>query len=358
MFLDDDDLYLLREGAAGRTQFAPEGETEEALVAFDRWGDLLLALRDRGLLDFSDGMVMRNHRTKRGKYAKIVVRGLTEAGRRELARHELPDEKVIGAVRQKIVHEFATRERSEAKKRNRFRSEATMAGASGGSRVIVGLHSMIEEEYGERAARVLALWRQVIQGRGLVLTAPTADLIREEARQALVTRCGDLEHTLDELAAMRPSTPYATVGEVRQRALDRLSADLDFERVAPGAPAVQPTTAGDQFTIYGNVGALQTGAGSQATVTMHLGPQERADVLSELRELRRVVEEASLAPEQAGPLIETVNLALVEAEKPTPNAVTLRSLAMGLAVTVQTIGAIPGALEVARRLAALLGFHF
>jgi hypothetical protein len=57
-------------------EFGPGADSDEARIQFDPWRDRLIGLRD-GLLDFSDGMVMWNHQTGRGKYAKIMVRGLT-----------------------------------------------------------------------------------------------------------------------------------------------------------------------------------------------------------------------------------------------------------------------------------------
>lgn len=145
---------------------------------------------------------------------------------------------------------------------------------------------------------------------------------------------------------------------IRRRALDDVNADLEFAMIAPGKPPSQEGRGGNNFTIHGNVGALQTGAGSSAAVTMHFGPSELQSIADAFRELRRLVHKAELPEEQRKPLQETLALAVTEAEKPEPNAITLKALAMGTAVTIQSIGAIPGALEVARRLAALLGFQF
>jgi hypothetical protein len=359
VILDEDDLYILRKCENGPQQFKPEAEMAEAGLKFDRWGDRILGLRERGLLDFSDGMVMRNHQTRHGKYEKIIGRGVTEAGRREIKRHEPPADSVRSAVRKKVEQEFLARGKAFGAKLKELQSKATMLGASKGSRYLVAAVSAVEEEYVGRAHVVLGLWRQVIEARQLAFTPVLADLIREEATSALSEYCGDLESALEatqRLAGRRSEGEGPQ--ELLDRALKALNADVEFALIAPGAPPPERGNSGHQFTIYGNVGALQTGDQSSANVTMYLGPAERESVLTELRELRRLVLAADLPENQRLPLAETVSVALAEAEKPAPNALTLKSFAMGIAMAIQTVGSMPEALQVAHRLAALLGLQF
>lgn len=338
--------------------FAPEADTAEAHLAFNRTGDRLIRLRDQGLLDFTDGTVKKYLGTK-GKYSLIHVRGITEAGRRELARYELPGAAIAQAVREKIKQEFLARAAAFVKRKSELVDDATRRGMTRSSRLFVVLREAVGQEYNARADVVFRYWQQVIQARGMAHTPDLSALLRKEAESALTEDSRDLEAALDQAERISGySSPAEDVQDLRQRALDAFNANVEFAMIAPGTPPPEPGQAGDQFTIHGNVGAVQTGAGSSATVTMHVGPFERQSILNEFRELRRLVHEAALPPDQLQPIEETLALAIVEAEKPEPNAIILKALAMGTAVTIQTMGALPAALEVARRLAALLGFHF
>lgn len=128
MTLDDESLEILRAVEGGQQVFSPSAEADDARLAFDRMVDRILGMADTGLVEGSYNMTQPNYMGGIGKYALVQVIGITEAGRRALARHEPPAQAVAVVVRKKVKQEYSGRGQEFGRKGTRLylppRSEA------------------------------------------------------------------------------------------------------------------------------------------------------------------------------------------------------------------------------------------
>lgn len=175
MELDEEELELLRmcAAAAGPLSFGPEANTKKAHLAFNIMGNRLMGLRERGLLDFPDGNVIRYRQGGGGKYSRILVNAVTAAGREILSRHELPGEQIVQVVRQKVTQLLVARTEAFAALRRDMSVNITAYSGTPYER----LRRAVSEEYIIRAEMVLGCWRQVIMGRNLAFTRALSALI-------------------------------------------------------------------------------------------------------------------------------------------------------------------------------------
>jgi hypothetical protein len=148
--MDEEDLDLLRKCLPGDKLFRPESKSDEHREAFTRWGDRLLALRDRGLLEIPDGLIQLDHLPGPGKYSKIGVRRVTAAGRQELRRHEPPDAATIDTIRAKIGQDIADRRRLFGGKYGELTTRHTMNGTFHSSMMMQAVEGLVGDECRER----------------------------------------------------------------------------------------------------------------------------------------------------------------------------------------------------------------
>jgi hypothetical protein len=110
------------------------------------------------------------------------------------------------------------------------------------------------------------------------------------------------------------------------------------------------------MNFYGNVGAVQTGL--YATAHVQIGAADSARLVEALEGLREALPSAAdMAPdarEQSAGLVTDI-IAAARVDK--PNRLTLNSLFMGLAVTVQTVASLRPAWDAVRQAAAAIGVH-
>lgn len=128
--------------------------------------------------------------------------------------------------------------------------------------MFVLIRDIIAEEYGIRAGIVLRRWQDVMIGQKMVFTSRVADFITAQAESALAEDCEDIEEALQKgirVSGYKGSTD-TTTDDLRSTALEALQAEVEFAMIAPGSLPPEPSRGGDQFTIHGNVGALQMGS--------------------------------------------------------------------------------------------------
>jgi hypothetical protein len=114
--LDEEDLELLKKCLPGNRTFKPSSSSPEDVDVFDRIGDRLLALQDRGLLEIPDKLIRSYH--GRGRYSLIVVRRVTALGQEELRRHSPPPEPILSAIRAKVRQDLVDRQNVLGQKYN------------------------------------------------------------------------------------------------------------------------------------------------------------------------------------------------------------------------------------------------
>ncbi|AHG87547.1 hypothetical protein J421_0054 [Gemmatirosa kalamazoonensis] len=251
-----------------------------------------------------------------------------------------------------------------------LQASETRVGMLHSGRHTLGATRLVEEaaERGFRAA--LEAWLQVLRRRSI---EPSAELVA-----TIVASIGDafdaseptLRHpfvSLERLGRLLRA-PDAILADAKAKGLAFIQSELSLEAIAPGAPAEShrapnaSLSAGDHnisLVIHGDVGVVQAGAGAQASVTMQ--PDALDALRDSLEQLRGLLEaqESDAGSEgstsMVGPIKETVDAAIVESRKPTPNPITMRGLLVGIATAVQTIGAAPQAYELARLAARHFG---
>jgi hypothetical protein len=118
-----------------------------------------------------------------------------------------------------------------------------------------------------------------------------------------------------------------------------------------------PTARADQaFHIHGNVGAIMTGSGSSARVVQGLSSEDTAQVLRAVQEVRRAIEEAAaLQGAEQEELLDTLEELSKHLGSGKPNLTKVRGLGLGVATTIQTIGALQPAYAALRTGLAVLG---
>jgi hypothetical protein len=120
-----------------------------------------------------------------------------------------------------------------------------------------------------------------------------------------------------------------------------------------------PGASGDTHyhtVITGPVGVFQAGAGASAHVSMQLAPGAGPELADILEQLRKAVADARVIPrEERAQIVETIDAAVEEAKAPTPNIVKLRGYALGLGTMVQSLGAIPDAVQAVKAAMRLVG---
>jgi len=191
-------LELLRAIKAGKQEFTPAAMTDAEIIAFDPVGERLLALRERGLIDAPEEWILQNRETLRGRFGKIVVRGLTTEGRRVIEALETGgvNEQTRAIVRERIVRADLQDRRQTFQhafdaivqdygRRNFLTSGPFLAAAD----------RCIGQEFRDRAQLAVNRWLAVVEAQKLLMTPPLEGIILEEIDAILREHCPDLEST-------------------------------------------------------------------------------------------------------------------------------------------------------------------
>ena len=141
------------------------------------------------------------------------------------------------------------------------------------------------------------------------------------------------------------------------RLISRLTTELRLAAAASIAETA-PSPATPTFNFSGPVGLVQTGDGSQATVTHHLNSGTRSEIVQTLQALleqidRRPSNEIPRRSELRELVIETKT----EAEKPNANALKLGSSLRTIAETTKFVGSLGPAYQAIKPLLSYFGIH-
>ncbi len=255
-------------------------------------------------------------------------------------------------------------------------SEVTKGGMLQSGRTVVQVGEAVENEYRVRAAIALGVWRRGLGAAGVAPTGLRADLVAEIATtlerdsQDLAEHYGHVlevtgtNTTYDPATGTAHAAPQAAQGgrnpqqvllTMRSKALDWVASEFAFDIAAAASNAEAARHGTTTFNIYGGqVGAIQTGPGATAAVNQ----SELDQILRALRDVKRVVQETqAIGDAERVQIVEVVDEAVTEAQKPKPNRLALRSLMSGIATSVQTLGAARPAYDILKGVLALLGVH-
>lgn len=152
--------------------------------------------------------------------------------------------------------------------------------------------------------------------------------------------------------------PADTLARMQQKAVEQVAVEVDFAILE--ATKTQPAGAQTaMFNVYEPIGVVQTGAGATASVQQTLGATDRETILHALQAVVQAIAPATeLAPTDRTQITEVVVELRDELAKPQPNFLRLKSGLVGIATTIQTLGAAAAAYQLVKGALALLGVHF
>jgi hypothetical protein len=111
-----------------------------------------------------------------------------------------------------------------------------------------------------------------------------------------------------------------------------------------------------QVNIYGGqVGILQTGSSSTASMTVHLDSTSKNEIAKALATVEKAIGEAASVPFDRAEISEMIRESKSELDKPKLNMSRLRSLMLGVAGSVQTVAALRPAYDAIKGALALVG---
>lgn len=147
----------------------------------------------------------------------------------------------------------------------------------------------------------------------------------------------------------------AQLGQEAPRLITRLATEL---KLAAAASNVPPASSDKTYNFSGPIGVVQTGDGSQATVTQHLDSGARAQIVQALQSLLDEIDREPFAgiPRRAE-LRELILETKTEAEKPRSNTLKLGANLRTIAETTKFVGTLGPAYQVIKPLLSYFGIH-
>lgn len=170
----------------------------------------------------------------------------------------------------------------------------------------------------------------------------------------------DYSQALEELASRLSlmSKPDTSIVSSREHALKKIGAEIDLfveSALRLKQSRKEHTAETPVYNIFAPVGALQTGAGSTATVVQHIGTEDKQALLEALSLVREALTKLPDTPGfPRAEIIELVGEADLEIKKPSPNGVKLSSVLTTIGNYIQTLGTLQSIYQTFK--AALLPF--
>jgi hypothetical protein len=302
--MDDLDLEILKRCLPGDQSFNLHGKSAEEAEAFNEWGDRLLALRDRGLLDFPDGLIQWNHQGGLARYYRIGVRRVAAAGRHELGRHEPPDAATIETIRAKIGQDIADRRRLFGAKYGELTSRYTAHGTFHSSMMMQAVEGLVDDEYRERGKLLINRWCAVLAAQDRLLTPRVAQMMNDDLFGVLEAQSTDIREVF--LGSPTAGTGRRTEDElsgIREAARRGIEADINYSALTPTLPA-PPAPAANGGTTHHTVFNL-SGANTRVNIGSDDSSQNIVNITPEglFRELRAALEAQVQDAEARGRLL-------------------------------------------------------
>lgn len=269
----------------------------------------------------------------------------------------IPQE-LIAVAKRRAELELEDRRKSFAIEVANIRARLASMGGLYSSATIVQTREAVGREYRIRVdliwhslARALeAGWTPVTEGNKVQLV--------DHIRTLLLDLSPDLPEHLEKADSLLRdrSTNREKAGELAVAALSRVASEVDFA-VIRQSRAAEGEAAG-VVNVYQSYGIVQTGAQSTASLTVHMGAEERQQILLVLEQASEAIDRApdlsNDAKQQGHELAEDVR---AELERDRPNPHRLRGALQGLAAMVQTVASAPQAYGHLKGAAALVGLN-
>jgi hypothetical protein len=153
------------------------------------------------------------------------------------------------------------------------------------------------------------------------------------------------------------ANPQDHLEKAKTHAIRKIYTEIDLFEAAltqKGQAAEDP--GGTHVTISGGqVGILQTGAFSTASMVVRLDSTSKQEIAKALGAVEKALEEAAHVPFDRAEISEMIRESKSELGKPRPNVPLLRSLMQGVATSIQTVASLRPAYDAIKGGLALVG---
>ena len=277
------------------------------------------------------------------------------------------DAKVADVVRSRIGGRMLAQKRDEVRALQELNEQLTTTASFRASRALNVITELYEYHLVKRTA---IIWEEATRAADL-LVEPYSDLgfdLNQQVQQWITSHAAELARELQvELLRHDQSNGVVTnncvnrfvaIGAGRSEffasevPLFIAKHNRDFEERQRRAKAGDVHVHGDVY------GAIQTGAGSVANVSVQIDQSAREAMNAALDAIKA---QLALVDAVGGlPSVEVLRVVedvRIEVTQPAPNRLRLSSLLMGLAVTIQAAGAMKAAYELLRAASAALNVH-
>lgn len=262
------------------------------------------------------------------------------------------------AARQAIAVALVERRKAVEKAKAQVFGEMTARGMLMSGRTVVLVRELLDHEYMVRAQVAWQTWLRALATQSEVVTTDLRGELLAEIERVLNAESQDLPgHLADARVRTNDAgtNPVQATADMRTRALNWAAAEIDFailEATSKHARGPERAT----FNFYGTVGAVLTGPGASASVT--ITADQRHSIITALTTVKEALSAShELDPIQRGQLVELADDAASEARKDQPNGHRLRGALTGLAMAIQTLGSASEAYKLLRGAAALIGLN-
>lgn len=231
---------------------------------------------------------------------------------------------------------------------------AVAAGSYQSSTRYIEIHRLAAQELHTRA---IIVWLALVRVHK-ILGNSFAETLAEDFKSEFASYLGEVQKELSTVLAEKIKDDKLlqrlTLDEAVSDSLSKHNIEIDLYaddiRELPTESA--STSLKHTYNFYGAVGAVQTGAGAQASIVQNLGADEKRAILLALLEVRKAVEAANELGAQQGELIEITDECAALTKADSPNNSKLRAMFDVLASSIQAVASARPAYEAMK--AALL----
>lgn len=241
-------------------------------------------------------------------------------------------------------------------------SEFAKANRSGSGSMYASVLELYNSELDIRASMAWGQLRQVLDTVGVDrLEHLAADLkgFMDKMIEWIASGLSDHLNQLPLFGHGEPCSidPAERLNERKTHAIRKVHTEIDLF-VAGLEQAARSSQGGGatNVNIYGGqVGILQTGPSSTASMTLHLDSTSKQEIARTLDTVEKMLGEAAHTPFNRAEISEMTRECKSELEKPEPNVSRLRSLMVGIATSIQTVASLRPAYDAIKGGLALIG---
>lgn len=241
-------------------------------------------------------------------------------------------------------------------------SDATMHGAYGGSRMLVQIIELYKAELDIQASMAWGHLQRTLANVGIGrLDTLAADLKVFMGETIERVAAGLLDHINNSSPFKNKRTeiidPVKPLEEAKDHALRKVDCEIDLYVAGVGQVARQTQQGGTTYVNVsgGQVGILQTGNFSSASMTVTLDANSKREIVAALESVENSVRNIQETPFDKVEVLELVRDSKAEADKPKPNLTRLKAALLAIAASIQPVAALKPAYETLKGALALVG---